>query len=832
MRTVLILIALLTLIPLVATASVDLNLGSYPAIDDAEIRQLRFADEIARDPTFEAIPAKLSASSLKAPEPPAPIDGDENWWAGFCYPGTNGYVNTLVEYDGNLIAGGGFTEAGGLSANYIAAWNELSWEALGDGTNFRIYAMTVYQGDLVVGGQFTQAGNDTAFYIARWNGTSWSSIGGGMNDWVYALTVYDGDLIAGGYFTRAGGLSARSVARWNGATWSPVGDGFDGPVFTFQEYAGGLFAGGWFEQCGPDMVMNIARWDGMSWSAMGSGTNDRVTCMAVYRDILYIGGHFTQAGPDAAGYIANWAYSGWQNASRDTRVNDWVYALHAVGDTLYAGGWFTETDDGEADHIAGWHGNWHSLDGGTNEWIRAIVQYGGDLAIAGWFTKPGGIPASYVASWDLSSWRGLGAGLLAPVTASIVHDGRLIVGSDCIVGWDGSTWTPIGPAQGDSGSLRIWALEDFAVYDGNLVAGGMFTLLPDTGQFMVAEWNDTLWSPVGEGLPRGPSSNHWVYALEVYDGELFAGGDFYGAPADSASSAALLARWDGVGWYSMGVSWGYIQALDVFDSELMVAGNFGLPDFWGPVAGWNGDTWGQLGDGFTGNPFFSLAVFHNTLVAGGVVPMLGYTEHVVRWDGFSWSPMGLSQSGPNDDVLSLVAHEDRLIAAGDFTEADGKPCLRIAEWDGVSWGPLGSGVDSRVQELAVYDGDLYVGGHFHSAGNKPSHHIARWQDLLSGAAIEVPARRGLKLVSSSPNPFSGTARLSYSLPESCPVVLAIHDVRGRLVKTLQQEFSEAGPHSATWDGTDRSGTQVAPGVYFARLQAGNEAKTCRMVLVR
>ena len=42
-------------------------------------------------------------------------------------------VYALVVYDNKLIAGGLFTTAGGVSANYIASWDGSSWDSLGSG---------------------------------------------------------------------------------------------------------------------------------------------------------------------------------------------------------------------------------------------------------------------------------------------------------------------------------------------------------------------------------------------------------------------------------------------------------------------------------------------------------------------------------------------------------------------------------------------------------------------------------------------------------------------------------------------------------------------------
>ena len=62
----------------------------------------------------------------------------------------NGYVRTLAVYNGELYAGGTFTTAGGVSANYITKWNGSAWSALGSGSGFDagIDSLAVYNGEL------------------------------------------------------------------------------------------------------------------------------------------------------------------------------------------------------------------------------------------------------------------------------------------------------------------------------------------------------------------------------------------------------------------------------------------------------------------------------------------------------------------------------------------------------------------------------------------------------------------------------------------------------------------------------------------------------------
>ena len=150
--------------------------------------------------------------------------GDENWQDGFGAPGAglNGSVNALVvAANGDVLAGGDFTDAGGNpNADRIARWDGTAWQALGRGLDNQVYALALAaNGDVLAGGDFTDAGgNPNADRMARWNGTAWQALGTGLNSTVFALAVAaNGDVLAGGAFLGAGrNPNANFVARWDG----------------------------------------------------------------------------------------------------------------------------------------------------------------------------------------------------------------------------------------------------------------------------------------------------------------------------------------------------------------------------------------------------------------------------------------------------------------------------------------------------------------------------------------------------------------------------------------------------------------------------------------
>lgn len=166
----------------------------------------------------------------------------------------------VVLPDGDVIAGGTFTGAGGVPVNGIARYNPTTktWSALGSGLldnqGFpgQARAMVVLPGgDVIVGGTFELAGGVPARSIARYNPASntWSAPSIGVSNFgflgsVYALALLpDGRVVVGGTFDSAGGLGfANSIAIYNPSNdqWSLTGGvGFNSAVYSLAVLPGG-----------------------------------------------------------------------------------------------------------------------------------------------------------------------------------------------------------------------------------------------------------------------------------------------------------------------------------------------------------------------------------------------------------------------------------------------------------------------------------------------------------------------------------------------------------------------------------------------------------------
>ena len=93
----------------------------------------------------------------------------------------------------------------------------------------------------------------------------------------------------------------------------------------------------------------------------------------------------------------------------------------------------------------------------------------------------------------------------------------------------------------------------------------------------------------------------------------------------------------------------------------------------------------------------------------------------------------------------------------------------------------------------------------------------------------TPARLNLSV--GRPNPSGATVAFTIELPRRSPVSMRIYDVRGALVRTLEQSLVESGTHTLAWDGRDDRGRPVAGGLYLAWVHADGESLTRRVVRV-
>jgi hypothetical protein len=170
-----------------------------------------------------------------------------------------------------------------------------------------------------------------------------------------------------------------------------------------------------------------------------------------------------------------------------------------------------------------------------------------------------------------------------------------------------------------------------------------------------------------------------------------------------------------------------------------------------------------------------------------------------------------------DDVLPPG---EGLVATLYFSSKDSRcaPELKLTSW------PLSAGkfyfemVDDKgnsITDFEAKDADIPIpvkpGGTEEAVESKPTH---------------------FNLDQNYPNPFNPETVIKFSLPQDSRVSLKVYNILGQVVNTLVDETLPAGNHSVSWNGKNERGTDVASGVYFYRIKAGDYESIMKMTLLR
>lgn len=266
------------------------------------------------------------------------------------------WVNTAIEYNGDLIVGGDFTQVGQIAARSIARWDGSEWHAMGTGLHGEVLALEVYSGQLIAGVQpaywdtSSHPVPDTTTWIAKWDGSSWIDLefpdttAGDFHD----FTIWDGKLVVAGMFEVANGAPSNHVAAWNGVSWEPLGGGLQetssGMVWSLAVYQDDLYAmGGSIVNAAGDTINGIARFDGAEWQPLGSGLtsnryDDPGQRLEVFRDKLVVGSsRLTAAGGIPVNYVATWDGVSWADFGYQSTSFLDMSTVKTIGDRVYFG---------------------------------------------------------------------------------------------------------------------------------------------------------------------------------------------------------------------------------------------------------------------------------------------------------------------------------------------------------------------------------------------------------------------------------------------------------------------------------------------------------------
>lgn len=419
--------------------------------------------------------------------------------------------------------------------------------------------------------------------------------------------------------------------------------------------------------------------------------------------------------------------------------------------------------------------------------------------------------------------------------------------------WNGSSWDPL-----DMGMTLGWGVAlGVGRNDGLLRVYATFTVTgPQHGGVYEYTWSGSSWtrttvatfpsspsSSAGHGVALGPGRNDGV--VRVYS-------------CDCNNDRTFESTWTGSGWNTT-------QIFDWSSTDLIVTPGRGdgvyrlycshqgsaLREYT-----WTGSTWVFVDLDTTSSWYYDVTVGEGR--NDGVMRVYSGNSQVPRslyeltWTGSAWEKARLGGMPNMPRCVALGSgRSDGINRVYSGTTGGSRYALEYS-WNGAAWDSswvdsaggsgsyqdavIGDGRSDGVQRLYMGSSDGYV---YEFSYSYPGVEEKVINDQLT--------MNNDQFLCNCPNPFSHATVIRYCLPprhgdegtrrggDSSTyerINLSVYDLTGRLVRTLVNGPKEAGTHSALWDGRNDRGKQVAPGIYFYRLQFGDATAAREMVVLR
>lgn len=357
-------------------------------------------------------------------------------------------LSLLNQGNGDLVAGGEFTLAGGIASGRLARWNGATWQPLGTGCNAAVRTLaTLPDGDLALAGDFTAIGTTSIDRLARLRAGAIRLLAGFTDPGTVFASVQmpNGDLVVG---------VGTTVRRWTGAEWAQVGGSLPFTVTLLAvSDAGTLAAGG---------SSGIALLFGNTWTSLPPNT-------APIRALCWTPANVLLAADSDATPVQAWNGASWSAIgtglpfSGVTRI-----AVRANGD-IVVGGAISQVPVYTNPFLAAWNGtSWQTTI------LASSVVYGrvndllplpnGDVVVVGTLA-----PGNHAMLWNGTTAQPIGTfggqQLEGATSAALLATGEIVVSSvnEATSRWNGANWAPLAPQAGHTDLLvrRSGEIVDF-----------------------------------------------------------------------------------------------------------------------------------------------------------------------------------------------------------------------------------------------------------------------------------------------------------------------------------------------------------------------------------
>lgn len=137
-------------------------------------------------------------------------------------------------------------------------------------------------------------------------------------------------------------------------------------------------------------------------------------------------------------------------------------------------------------------------------------------------------------------------------------------------------------------------------------------------------------------------------------------------------------------------------------------------------------------------------------------------------------------------------------------------------------------INDIPSDIAVGEKDeIYICGSTYLTSNNTDMVVLKYSKSVGINEPLINLPKEFLLYDNYPNPFNPVTKIQFDMPVDSKVELKIYDITGKEVRSLINEYRQAGHYTVSFDGTD-----LSSGVFIYRLRSGEFVKSKKMFLIK
>lgn len=195
--------------------------------------------------------------------------------------------------------------------------------------------------------------------------------------------------------------------------------------------------------------------------------------------------------------------------------------------------------------------------------------------------------------------------------------------------------------------------------------------------------------------------------------------------------------------------------------------------------------------------------------------------------------------GGDDEIIYITGSENTFMSGINYSYLGGKDAHLLIDHITEEEGSRLMYSEDTKTRMVVHDslnyktiassvviGSFAGGDSLNTRAYLVSQIVDYFNDYLTVGTEEILINDMLTSITSYPNPFISEIRIKYEVLQDDRIRIDIHDLNGRLVKTLVDEDHSTGTYETNWNAGSEN---VPSGIYFYKIYSGKEVKSGKMI---